>query len=211
MKFIKNTFSAVLAGIMISIGGTVYLSCDNRYIGAVLFCFGLFMIICFRFMLFTGKAGYIPLNKPSYIFDVLASLIGNALGVFVSALCIRQTAVSAVITEKAAGIAELKISDSLKSAFILAVFCGLLMFSAVESNRIYTERKNYTGAVFGVFLPVVVFIICGFNHSIADMFYLFLSGTYRGIIPYLIVVITGNAAGGMLIPAVQKFIIKPEN
>ena len=65
-KIISQFILGVLAGMMIGIGGCVSLSCDNRYIGALLFSLGLFGIIQFGFGLFTGKVGYIPLRKPRY-------------------------------------------------------------------------------------------------------------------------------------------------
>lgn len=49
----------VLSGLMIGTGGTVSLSCDNRYLGAFLFSLGLFCIVQFRYGLYTGKVGYI--------------------------------------------------------------------------------------------------------------------------------------------------------
>ena len=49
----------VIAGILIGIGGSVYLACDNKYVGAVLFSVAL-LCICMRgFALFTGKVGFI--------------------------------------------------------------------------------------------------------------------------------------------------------
>ena len=66
MKFVKNLFSAVMAGIMISFGGAVYLACtavDKAPLGAVLFSLGLTVILLFGFLLFTGKTAYLLENK----------------------------------------------------------------------------------------------------------------------------------------------------
>ena len=41
---LKNTVNGISAGIMISIGGCVYLGCENRYVGAVLFTIELLCI-----------------------------------------------------------------------------------------------------------------------------------------------------------------------
>ena len=46
------------AGVFIGIGGTVFLSCENRYVGAVLFSVGLLAICCMGLFLFTGRVGY---------------------------------------------------------------------------------------------------------------------------------------------------------
>ena len=88
--------------------------------------------------------------------------------------------------------------------FVLGIFCGMLMFIAVDGFRKNREVSDSTAGYMFVVFPVVVFIICGFNHCIADMFYIFLSGAYSvSSLIYLVVVILGNAAGGMLIPAVK--------
>ena len=55
---------ALMTGFAIGIGGAVYLSCDNKYLGAFLFGTGLFVILSFGFNLFTGKVGYAVVNKP---------------------------------------------------------------------------------------------------------------------------------------------------
>ena len=71
---------AILSGLMIGVGGTVYLSCDNKYIGGFLFSFGLFTIIQYGFNLYTGKVGYIPEREPAYIIDVILIFLGNMIG-----------------------------------------------------------------------------------------------------------------------------------
>ena len=52
MSFIISGF---LAGISISLCGTVFLACDSKIVGAVLFSVGLFSICAFGFHLFTGN------------------------------------------------------------------------------------------------------------------------------------------------------------
>ena len=44
---------SVLGGVCIGIGGVVFLSCENKVVGAVFFCLGLFAICTFGFNLFT--------------------------------------------------------------------------------------------------------------------------------------------------------------
>lgn len=55
---------AVLAGVFIGIGCTVYLYMENKYLASFLFGLGLFTIINFKLNLFTGKIGY--LSKDNY-------------------------------------------------------------------------------------------------------------------------------------------------
>jgi len=208
---VSQIVDGILAGFMIGIGGTVSLSCDNKYIGAVLFGLGLFSIIFFKFGLYTGKVGYIPSRKPLYIKEVVLTLVGNTIGTFLSAMIIRCTRISPPLIEKAVNTMGAKTSDGVLSMFMLAFFCGMLMFMAVEGCRISRAENNSTASVVSVFWPVIVFIISGFNHCIADMFYFFLAGMrdLGASAVYFPVIIIGNAAGGMFIPFMKKFTIDP--
>ncbi len=206
---VQQICNGILAGIMIGVGGCVSLSSDNKYIGALLFSLGLFAIIQFGFGLFTGKVGYIPLRKPKYLLECLYTLIGNAIGTFFDAFLLGQTRIYPAISEKAMGIVETKINDSYLSMFVMAIFCGLLMFLAVDNARISRTNQGHSEIVAGTLLCIVVFIICGFNHCIADMFYLFLTSRIGDGLVYLAFVILGNMVGGMLVPFIKMFTQTP--
>ncbi len=208
-KIISQFFLGVLAGMMIGIGGCVSLSCDNRYIGALLFSLGLFAIIQFGFGLFTGKVGYIPLRKPRYLSECLFILLGNVFGTFLDAFLLNFTRISPAIREKAMASVETKLNDTIPSMFILAVFCGMLMFLAVDNARISRAEGGHIEKTVGTMLCIMVFIICGFNHCIADMFYLFLTNRIADAYVYLPAVIIGNSVGGMIIPLIKMLTDKP--
>ncbi len=201
--------NGVIGGMLIGIGGCVSLSCDNKYIGSLLFSLGLFAIVQFGFGLYTGKVGYIPLRKPPYLLECLFTLIGNALGTFIDAFLLRQTRVFSALNEKALTSVETKLGDEYLSAFILAVFCGLLMFLAVDNARVSRAEGGHIEKTVGVIFCVMVFILCGFNHCIADMFYLFLTGRIIDAGIYLPLVIVGNSIGGMLLPLLKMLTDKP--
>ncbi len=213
-RWLSFIIDGILSGITLGVGGMVSFSSDNRYMGAFLFALGLFTIVQFRYGLFTGKVGYIVNREPSYILEVLVTLVANGVGTFISAVLLRQTrffttvvsGMEQTVEERVAACVDGKIHDNPLSIFILAVFCGMLMFTAVEINRQCREKGNFAGALFGIVFPVVVFIICGFNHCIADMFYYFFSGCpdVPAAVVYFALAITGNAVGGMLIPAMKK-------
>ena len=67
--------------------------------------------------------------------------------------------------------------------------------------RIYKELNTIAGFLF----CVPVFILSGFEHSIANMFYFGASGmvSFRAF-RYICVVIAGNALGGMLFPLLDN-------
>ncbi len=203
MKRVVDIFlRALLTGFAIGIGGIVYLSCDNKYIGAFLFGTGLFVILSFGFNLFTGKVGYAVENKPSYIIDLLIIWPGNLAGTMATGGLILCTRVS-VISEKAAGLCETKLADNLLSILILSFFCGMLMFIAADG---FKKIENPMGKMFAVFLPVMVFILSGFEHCVANMFYFTAAKMWSAkAFGYLIVMSLGNAIGGMFIPFVRKW------
>ncbi len=89
------------------------------------------------------------------------------------------------------------------SVIILAFFCGVLMYIAVEN---YRANPHGIGKVIGLFLCVSVFILCGFEHSIADMCYAVLAvnsfETGLKYLLFLVEVTVGNSLGALAIRAV---------
>lgn len=179
----KIVIDSILAGILIAMGGVVYLSCEDRVVGATLFSFGLLTIVCRQLSLYTGKIGYV--NKMG-VRDILITLAGNFVGTFLVGVVLRATRSS--ITSQA--MVSTKLNDSPLSIFILAVFCGALMYLAVDN---YKKSRSW---IF-VILPVVIFILCGFEHCIANMFYFTLADSWQSwhTIYYQLIMIAGNAVG----------------
>lgn len=203
-KYISILLKAVLSGIMISVGGAVYLLCENKIIGSFLFSFGLFTIVQRGFALYTGKVGYIPENSPVYIIETLLTLAGNLAGTAFAAFLLLQTRFSQPLREKAEICMTNKTSDSFVSQLILGAFCGMLMYLAVDNAKECRKKGTDMSYVFGISVPVMIFIICGFNHSIADGFYMFSAGTFPEDIPYILTAAAGNGIGGMMIPIIKK-------
>ena len=56
-----------------------------------------------------------------------------------------------------------------------------------------------------LFLCVSVFILSGFEHCVANMFYFAMAGAWSAkTVLYLLIMTLGNSVGGMLIPAIKK-------
>lgn len=205
-KFFDTILRAFATGCMIGVGGTVYLSCSNKIMGAFLFGMGLFVILNFGFALFTGKVGYIVENKIDYTGYVCQVWLGNLLGTMLVAYLILATRVGAGVSEKAAALCTIKNGDSLISILILAFFCGILMFIAADG---YKNITNPVGQCLAIFLPVMVFILSGFEHVIANMFYYTVARAWSWrSIGYLMVMTLGNTLGGIFIPMIRKGFIK---
>lgn len=207
MKEVLNyLIKSILAGIMIAIGGTIYLSLESKVLGATFFAIGLFMIVINGFNLYTGKVGYIFDNKPKYLIEVLITVIGNFIGTFVVGYGLRFTRIYNSINKKAIDMCNIKLDDKMLSILILSVLCGMLMYLAVNG---YKVMKDSFAKYASVFLCVIVFILCGFEHSIANMYYFSVAYVWSlHTFLYLGIMIIGNAIGGVFIPLANKLLKK---
>lgn len=190
---LRKFLSGVCAGVMIAIGGSVYLACDNRYFGAVLFSVAL-LTICFKgYSLYTGRIGFIPeKHDRDTVAALFLGLAGNLAATIVCGFLIRLgvPALGAAAETLCAG----KLVQSALQTLIRGVFCGVLMYVAVS---VYRDGKNITGILFGI----PVFILSGFEHSVADMFYFAAGGMLDGrVFLFILEVILGNSLGAVLLP-----------
>ena len=207
MKHFRDFLYAVLAGMAISIRCIIFLSVENPLIGSILFSIGLLTILKFGLNLFTGKAPYLCQNKMSYFPFLLNVWAGNLVGTFLTSFLLKNTRVYNNIIERCTSVANVKINDSLLSLFILAIFCGIMMYIAVDTYINQGGGRNFTSGLVVVFC-VSVFILAGFEHSIADMFYFILSSPIDKWIVPLIVISLGNVVGGNLICWITKWKIE---
>ena len=195
----RRFLKAAAAGITIGIGGAVYLTLENKVIGAVLFGVGLYTIVLNGLFLYTGKVGDLisAKDKKAYILQLIFTWIGNLAGTALAAAAISATRIGN-LGRTAEVICKTKLADTPHSILILAVFCGILMYVAVDGFR---EKGN----PLILFFCVTVFILCGFEHCIANMFYFSLAGAWslRAVI-YLLLMTLGNSVGGILLPLVKK-------
>ena len=181
------------AGLLICIGGAVYLSCENRYVGAVLFSVALLCICIKGYSLFTGKVGFIPEKHGKEEWSVLLlGLLGNTAATILGGYALRY-AIPA-IGENAEALCAAKLTQAVPQTLIRAIFCGILMYLAVS---IFRDKNTVVAIVF----CIPVFILSGFEHSIADMFYFAASGIVSAkACGFLWIVILGNALGAVLLP-----------
>ncbi len=201
---IKKTVLGIMAGILICMGGSVFLACENRYVGAVLFSVALLCICIKGYSLYTGKVCFIPekCNKEE-LSNLFLGLFGNFIATAIGGLLIRFAIKN--LGETAETICNAKLNQALIGTFIRGVFCGILMYLAVS---IFRENKKIIGIVF----CIPVFILSGFEHSIADMFYFAAAGMFNlKALVFIIVVLLGNSAGGMLLPLLNKVSCKKED
>ncbi len=202
MKILKTFVGGLLAGISIAIGGTIFLSVESKPLGAFLFTVGLFAVCSYGFDLFTGKVCYVFDNDGKYALRLPIIWIGNLAGTLLVAFLESFTRAGAGLKEKAMALVQVKLSDEAISLFILGIFCNILIYVAVEGYKnIQHGFGKYLALVFGI----MVFILCGFEHCVADMYYISMAGMWDAqSIVMLLIVTAGNILGGISIPLLRK-------
>ena len=191
----KNIFNlitkSILAGLLISLAGIVYLNCSDKIVGSLLFSLGLISILILEVKLFTGVIGYV--NSKRSILDSLLILVFNLVAAAIVGLIYRCS------SDAAASIAESKLlvfSETWWLTGLKSIGCGAAIYLAVEG---YKKSKSLIPVILGV----MVFILAGWNHCIADCFYMAAGSSSALAIPYLLVVIVGNSIGSLLIRFLQ--------
>lgn len=205
---LKIILKSIMGGICIGMGGIVYLMSPNAIVGAFMFSIGLLTIIANSFMLYTGQVGYLGTKKDRnlvYLFCTILTWVGNFIGCFAVAKVISLTRIYPMIYDKVKSIVEIKMNDAPISIFILAIFCGVLMYVAVDGNRECVKKNMYVTALAITILPVVVFILSGFEHVVANMFYFSLANALSfDVFKLILIMSAGNAIGAMLFPFVKE-------
>lgn len=185
--------NGVSAGLMVSIGCAVFLACGIKEVGALLFTVAL-LVICYRgYSLYTGKIGFIPFSHKKEDFSVLLlGLLGNVIGMIVFGLLISVALPN--LKEKAIDICTNKLTQTWYQTIIRGLFCGVLMFIAVY---VYKENKSIVVIIFAI----PTFILCGFEHSVADIGYFAIANMFSlDIVLFIVLVVIGNTIGSMLLP-----------
>lgn len=192
MKTTIECKKAILAGLLVGIGGTVYLTLDSKILGSALFALGLLGVMIFSCSLYTGKVGYISTLGDSLILlkMCLLNLVGAAAVGLAASLFVEPAADAVVAT---------KLALPLGTVFLKAILCGIMIYIAVE---LYKRTQQ----VLLVIMPIMIFILCGFEHCIADAFY-FGAAKYFDLksIPFFIVCIIGNGVGSVMIHLMNKY------
>lgn len=161
--FISTVKKSFAAGVLITIGAAVKLMCSNAVTGSVLFSIGLFFICYLNMFLYTGKIGFIDKSNAA---ECALTWVGNLAGCIFAMGLVRlakpelKDAVETMMLNKT--------ENSLLSMSILSFFCGIIMYLAVKNYRCAKSDVSKTA---GIILGVTVFLLCGFEHSIANMAY----------------------------------------
>ena len=186
----KLTLTSLFAGFMIGVGCLVYLSCENRVVGAVFFSAGLFFVLSFGGTLFTGICGLkTPWRRLAAVFAL------NGLGIFLAG----ATAwTSPALPQAAAALVVKKLAMHPLSWLTNGFLCGVMMYLGVTG---FKRAGSGALSVASVLYAVPVFILAMFEHSIADMGYLFAAlpllsaGQALRMAGVILIIALGNVAG----------------
>ena len=203
---LKLILQGIMAGFMIGIGGyasqLVTVAGLPKVLSAAVFPVGLIMVILTGAELFTGNC-LMPgalMNKKIKASGMAKvwclSYIGNLIGSLLLAAGIKATAADEYL-EIARTVAETKVSMSVPAMLIKGVLCNILVCIAVWCA---IKANDTCGKAIMAFVPVFTFVFCGFEHSVANMYFLTVGSAPVGAMAFQILIVTiGNIIGGAIV------------
>lgn len=204
-NYLRIFISAIMAGVAICIGAIANLSCDNRLVGALIFSIGLFIVLVNKYSLFTGAVCFLFKKGGTGILDALIIFLGNAAGAAIAGLAINFTRLDGII-EKAQSVVAVKSNDGILSIFILAFFCNMLIYYAVNGFR---ENAHQSAKYIGIILLIPAFIISSYEHCVANMCYMAIAGNItKNALIALAAATVGNSVGGISVRLITDYVNK---
>ncbi|MCR4562693.1 MAG: formate/nitrite transporter family protein, partial [Bacilli bacterium] len=219
-------FYAILAGASIAFGGFLFILSsafipndfwvDKKLIGALLFPVGLLLVLYFKMNLYTGKIGPAfrnpnldkkGLNTFEWLFWIL---IGNAIGAFLVGFAVYGLSMidstssfsKAVVATGTSRNMEFT-AEAIFGMIFKSMLCGILVYASVY---LFGKLQSQFGKVLGVVIPISFFVYAGFQHCVANMFYLAASGQWNAnFLVGLLLCILGNSVGAILIDLFVKY------
>lgn len=187
MPFLKMIILGILAGAFIGLGAAcsstaAYGISDTglaRLVTGCVFPVGLMMIIVCGGELFTGNClmGIALLDKKIKLTGMLRNLgvvwISNFIGAALIALLVNFSG-NLDYSDGALGaytikIAVTKSSISFGTAIVSGILCNMLVCLAVLASG---AAKTISGKILAVFFPICAFVTAGFEHVVANMYYI---------------------------------------
>lgn len=224
--FFKTFILAIFAGAFIALGalGSQIISCAvvpvafGRALSGLIFPIGLAMVVIAGGELFTGNCLlFIPvLDHQISLSDFIKNLAVVYLGNLVGSLLIASLAnfghvlslYDGELVRNVVNTATVKANIPFLDGFIKGILCNILVCIAVWASQ---AAEELSGRIIALFLPIFLFIVCGFEHSVANMYFIpagmlaqHVYGwpgniTILGMLWNLLSVTLGNLVGGSLL------------
>ncbi len=227
---------ACFAGLFISIAGasatvasaTVPDPSTSRLINSLIFPAGLVMVVLAGSELFTGDCLMVlaAAKKSITVAELLKTwcvvYLGNLTGALFVAVCFvfghTPDLFGGALAQTLVNTAVSKTSLSFSDAFIRGILCNILVCIAVW---ITIGGSTATEKVIGLYPPIFVFVLAGYEHCVANMFYIpagILAAREYGIaaegltwgrfvVKNLVPVTLGNLIGGALIVGLGYYFV----
>lgn len=213
----KESLLAFIGGAFISIGYLAYIRITgtmpvelgglSTFIGASVFPIGLILILLGGGELLTGNMMVVSMayfNKKITFFDMLKNwgivaffnLCGALFVAYFFGHVIGLT--EGAVLEKTIAVAQGKVGDSFFVAFISGIGCNWLVGMSVW---LCYGTKSFSGKILAIWFPVMVFVLIGFQHVVAN-FFIIPAAIFAGSLSWIefirniIPVFLGNAVGG---------------
>jgi formate/nitrite transporter len=216
---------AVLAGAFISLGAlffTVVITHAsfgfgvNRLLGGIAFCLGLILVVVAGAELFTGNNlvamawASRRVSTAGVVRNWVIVYVGNVVGCFATVMLVLWGDIAGLgggaVRETAVNIASVKAGLSVGEAFARGILCNALVCLAVW---LAMGGRTVTDKIMAILFPIAAFVTVGFEHSIANWFFLpygiALDGegvvSLAGAVRNLTSVSLGNILGGTVLVA----------
>ncbi len=178
---------AILAGAMIGMGAAASSVAAHtipdvgvaRLAAAVVFPVGLMMVILLGAELFTGDclAAMSVLDGKQKIRDIMRLLfivyIGNFLGATLLAFLVSMSGQldysAGMLGAYTIKVALGKVNISFTQGVVSGILCNILVCAAVLMAMC---AKDITGKLIAVFFSIMLFVTAGFEHCVANMYYI---------------------------------------
>ena len=207
MKYLKVLLYGIYAGLAIGLGSFVF-TIVSAYMGdttagkifaSALFSVGLILVCVLGLQLYTGKIGVVFDNREKLkenAINLPIMLVGNAIGAFaLGILCHFIFMNLPEVASKIKAISEGKTASD--TVFLQGIFCGALVYIAVY---FFKNLQNYGMKIVGIITAVTLFVYCGFQHCIANMFYFGMAFNWNiNMLWNLLIVILTNSVGALLV------------
>ena len=211
MKYLKVLLFGIFAGLAIGLGSLTY-TIVSAYLkttaglifASALFSIGLILVCTLGLQLYTGKVGVVFDDREKLkenAINLPIMLVGNAIGAFaLGIICHSLFGGVTEIAYRISVIADNKIDYARHSVLLEGIFCGALVYIAVY---LFKNLQNYAMKIIGIITAVTLFVFCGFQHCIANMFYFAMNFDWiHWEIDYLwniLIVILLNSVGALLV------------
>ncbi len=180
-------FGAILATIVSHDLSTYVGSGFAKLISGAVFSVGLMLVLLCGAELFTGNNLLIipcidrKVTPQKLLSNWTVVYIGNFLGSLFLVFLIFASGVwkidSNLVGVNSITIANSKVNLSFLEAFSRGILCNWLVCLSVWVS---TSASDTTGKILAIFFPIMAFVTCGFEHSVANMFYIPLGILLKG-------------------------------